>query len=234
MIRHPICSKSPKPKPLQNADFRGQNMHPINDFNHYADGVTIDRHYINGNWIQENDPQHPVIQLIDPATEQQFGHIVPASLALAEQAIASARKAFQQWNVLGFAQRAAYVKQLVNALHTRRDDLVDAIVLELGCPRWFSEEVQVDDPIDALSQHVGFAEQLGAIYDKSGEQVDSRLLIQKEGVGVCVLITPWNYPLHQLIAKVAPALVAGCTMVVKPAELTPPQRKNSRRGSGCN
>lgn len=175
---------------------------------------TINSHFINGAWVQESKPA--ALYLKNPATGLDNITLMLASHELAETAIQSAHDAIPTWQQYSSNERAEFINNIVIELKKRRTPLIDSIVNELGCPREFTTEVQVDDPIDAFEQHVQWTK------DIQHEQViDENLTIYKEAIGVCSIITPWNYPLHQLIAKVAPALAAGCTMVVKPSEFTP-------------
>ncbi|AWL10731.1 Aldehyde dehydrogenase (NAD(+)) [Saliniradius amylolyticus] len=173
----------------------------------------INRHYINGQW--QPSPSQNTQTLIHGASGAAYAELTLADASQAEQAVMAARQAFQRWSSTPKDERADAIGRIVAELKARRDDLVDAIVRELSCPRWFVEEIQVDDPIDAFAKHETWTRELTLSSDKDG--VRQQWLAK----GVAVLITPWNYPLHQLVAKVAPALAAGCTMVVKPSELSP-------------
>ena len=174
----------------------------------------INAHFINGSWRTVAAPEW--FTLVNPATEEAISCVARADAAMVNEAIAAAYHAQDAWGRLDFTERAGYLQQMADYLTAHRDELAQAITDELGCPLWFSREVQVDDPIDALRNHVGFAATL-----QREQSWDARLKVRKEPIGVCGLITPWNYPLHQLIAKVAPALLAGCPVIVKPAEQTP-------------
>jgi len=179
----------------------------------------INKHFVAGIWQECESAQELVLQ--NPANEESYAVIKLADSELTNTAVSAANRAFNQWNELGFAKRAQYIEEIVKHLHEKRDLFVDVIVQELGCPREFTEFVHVDDPISAFEDHIQYAKDLAKQFDDSEQRVDPQLSIRKEGIGVCALITPWNYPLHQLVAKVAPALVAGCTLVVKPSEITP-------------
>ncbi|MDP4536659.1 aldehyde dehydrogenase family protein [Alkalimonas collagenimarina] len=174
----------------------------------------INAHYINGSWRTVAAPEW--FTLINPTTEEAVSCVARADAAMVNEAVAAAYHAQDSWGRLEFTERAEYLQSMADYLQAHAEELTQAITDELGCPLWFSKMVQVDDPIDALAKHVGYARAL-----EREQQWDARLKVRKEPVGVCGLITPWNYPLHQLIAKVAPALLAGCTLIVKPAEQTP-------------
>lgn len=179
----------------------------------------IDTNYVAGTWLSSNSDQEIILH--NPANEKAYAIVKLADKELANKAVSAARSAFTQWSELGFAERAHYIAKIVTQLHARRDLFIDAIVEELGCPREFTEIVQVGEPISAFEDHVQYAKSLAELYDEHEQVIDENLSLRKEAIGVCALITPWNYPLHQLIAKIAPALVAGCTLVVKPSEITP-------------
>lgn len=175
----------------------------------------INAHYVNGQWRSIAAPDWH--NLINPATGEAYACVARADAGLVNDAISAAKHAFAAWAALSYQQRADYLERFIVQLESRRDELVEAIVTELGAPLWFAREVHVDDPLDAFRKHLDYVAPLTA----QQVQLHERLQLRKEPVGVCALITPWNYPLHQIIAKLAPALLAGCTLILKPAELTP-------------
>ena len=175
----------------------------------------INAHYVNGQWRTIAAPDWHT--LINPASGEAYACVARADAAMVNDAVSAASHAFPAWAMLSFSQRADYLSNFIQQLQQRRDELVNVIVTELGAPLWFAREVHVDDPLDAFAKHLDYAQ----ILQDEQLQLDARLKLRKEPVGVCALITPWNYPLHQIVAKVAPALLAGCTVVLKPAELTP-------------
>lgn len=177
---------------------------------------TLNQHFINGQWQKPTTDN--VLELLNPSTEQAFAKLHLADKTMALDAIKAAKEAQKQWAQTPATVRARHIQNIVTELKKRRDAFTNAMVEELGCPKSFAEPVQVDDPIDAFEQHINWTL---ALEQKQQQQVDKRLQVRREAIGVCVLITPWNYPLHQLVAKVAPALAAGCSVVVKPSELTP-------------
>ncbi|NVK26163.1 MAG: aldehyde dehydrogenase family protein [Gammaproteobacteria bacterium] len=174
----------------------------------------INQHYIGGAW-QASAGSNTLI-LENPVNGEEYLEIILADERLVDQAVAAAKQAQILWGETSTAQRAEYITKIADELEARREQLIDALSLELGCPKWFVTEVQVDDPIDALRKHVRWTLDL-----TNTDKHDERLEVLKEPIGVSAIITPWNYPLHQLIAKIAPALAAGCTLVVKPSEYTP-------------
>lgn len=169
--------------------------------------------YINGQWVSAQSEQ--TIAVINPATEATIGTIALANNKDVDSAVHAARKAFSSWQNTSSKERAKYIRAIVEKLSSRQEELAAVITEEQGIPLNFSHSVQVGGPILGLSIYADLAQEM----DKT-ELLNNSLII-KEPIGVCALITPWNYPLHQLIAKVGPALAAGCTMVIKPSEETP-------------
>lgn len=174
----------------------------------------INRHFVYGTWVQSRSKDSLILQ--NPTNGQDYINVQLADEALVEQAVAGAKLAQIAWQNTSLNNRAELLEKLADELTHRRAELIEALSYELGCPTWFVEEVQVDDPIDALKKHVAWTKTL-----LLEQQYDEHLMVCREAVGISAIITPWNYPLHQLIAKVAPALAAGCTLVVKPSEYTP-------------
>jgi len=173
----------------------------------------LDKFYIGGHWSSPNSPN--TLTVLNPATHAPCLEMACADAVDCDKAIAAARSALPSWAATPVAKRAEYLNALADGIEARRDDLCDALTMTLGIPRHQAYHFQLAPPIEGLRFYAG----LGDHVDKT-ERIDN-ILITQEPVGVCVLIDPWNYPLFQLIGKVAPALMAGCTMVAKPAEQTP-------------
>ncbi|MEH6577932.1 MAG: aldehyde dehydrogenase family protein [Amphritea sp.] len=172
-----------------------------------------DKLYIDGQWISGHCGE--MINVIDPATEQVAGRAVLADHIDVDRAVYAARRAFDSWSRTSSEERAAYISRIAEQLIKRGDEMVQTISVEMGAPLAFCKAVQVEDPIEALKKHAERTVML------EHEQSIGNATVVREPVGVCGFINPWNYPLHQMIGKVAPALAAGCTMVVKPSEATP-------------
>ncbi len=168
--------------------------------------------YINGTWQASTGKQS--FDVINPATEQVCATVVMATKEDLDKAVAAARKAFKTWKNTSAEYRANLIEQLADALYERKQDLADAISLSMGIPKHQALEVQVEEPIEILRSY----SQRCAIMNKK-ETIGNATVIKKP-IGVCGLISPWNYPLNQLMGKMAPALASGCTMVVKPSEQT--------------
>ncbi|KPI04980.1 Betaine-aldehyde dehydrogenase [Actinobacteria bacterium OV450] len=169
--------------------------------------------YIDGAWRPAAGRER--IEVINPADEQVIGGVPAGTADDVDAAVRAARAALPGWAATAPAERAALIGALRDVLVARKGEFTEIITAELGSPRGFSEMVHVGAPIAVSSS---FAE-LGASYAFEERIGNSTVLL--EPVGVVGAITPWNYPLHQIVAKVAPALAAGCTLVLKPAEDTP-------------
>ena len=175
----------------------------------------FDKLFINGEWVKSNSTE--VIEVINPATEKPCAHVPRGNREDVNAAVASARQAFNSWAHTPAEKRAEIMNAVADEMQRRIEDLIDAHVITMGCPRHLVAGLHVDAPIDAMRRYADRAKQMDEVEEKDG------VLLLKESIGVCALINPWNYPLHQLIGKVAPALAAGCTIVAKPASQTPLQ-----------
>ncbi|NJP47454.1 aldehyde dehydrogenase family protein [Streptomyces sp. PRB2-1] len=155
------------------------------------------------------------IEVVDPATEQVLGRVPAGGPEDVDAAVRAARAALPGWAATAPAERAAVLAAARDLLAARREEVAATVSAELGAPPAFAAAVHADLPTAVLA---GYAE-LAGTYAFEERVGNSRVL--HEPVGVVGAITPWNYPLHQIVAKVAPALTAGCTVVLKPAEDTP-------------
>lgn len=169
--------------------------------------------FIDGRWSAPAGGHS--VPVVDPATEMVVGHLPLGGPADVDAAVAAARAAFAAWSVSSVAERKALLGRLHALLLERVELLAQAISLEMGAAIGFARASQV--PLAA--EHVRVARDLLASYPFSREE--HGFLVSREPIGVCGLITPWNWPLYQITAKVAPALAAGCTVVLKPSELSP-------------
>jgi acyl-CoA reductase-like NAD-dependent aldehyde dehydrogenase len=174
---------------------------------------TYGKLYIDGHWSPPATSD--LIDVINPATEAVIGTVPAGGADDVAVAVASARSALPGWSTTNPTIRAAYLTQIHEALVVRGPELADLITSELGMPIKLSQRIQAGLPAVVLESYI----ELLADYPFS-ERIGNSLVI-KEPVGVVAAITPWNYPLHQLMIKVAAALAAGCTIVAKPSELTP-------------
>jgi aldehyde dehydrogenase (NAD+) len=169
--------------------------------------------FIDGRW--QIPCGQGVAEVINPATEEVAGSVPLGNERDVDNAVAAARKAFESWSRTPANVRAGYIRALADQLRNRAEEMASVITAELGMPVQWCRSVQVDGPILGLEQYI----ELAHVMDEVREVGNS--LVIREAVGVCAFINPWNYPLHQLIGKLAPALAAGCTVVVKPSQETP-------------
>jgi acyl-CoA reductase-like NAD-dependent aldehyde dehydrogenase len=172
-----------------------------------------DRVFIGGEWVAPSGAEP--IEVVNPTTEEVLGTIPACSPEDAELAVAAAREAFTSWSQTSREERAGYITAIAEGLGGRAEELTATITQELGMPLKLSGIIQVGLPTSQFASMPGLMEEV-AWEEEIG---NSRVL--REPVGVLGAITPWNYPLNQIAAKVAPALAAGCTVVLKPSEVTP-------------
>jgi aldehyde dehydrogenase (NAD+) len=173
----------------------------------------LDSLFIGGTWPAPSGPDR--LTVVNPATEQELATVPAGTPADVDRAVAAARAAFPAWAVTPPAERAAALARLADALDARVETVAALIATEVGSPLKFARAVQAGLPPTVLRS---YAELLpGYAFE---ERVGNSLVL-REPVGVVGAITPWNYPLHQVVAKVAAALAAGCTVVLKPSEVAP-------------
>jgi len=169
--------------------------------------------YINGGWVSARGDGS--IEVINPATEQHIGSVPVGNVDDVNDAVAAAREAFPEWAQSSIEERQGYLNAISAALAERTDEIAELITSEVGTPINYSKMAMVGTP-RVVSR--SYAKLLDS-FEWEGEVRNS--LIVKEPIGVVAMITPWNFPLHQIIGKVAPALAAGCTMVLKPSKEAP-------------
>lgn len=169
--------------------------------------------YIDGKWVDPVTP-HP-FDVINPATEEVCGRISLGSAADVDIAVAAARRAFESYSQTSREQRLDLLQAILDEYVRRFDEVAEAIMEEMGAP-W---EVATSAQAASGKQHIKAA--IRALRDFEFESHSRDTLIVKEPIGVCGLITPWNWPQNQVVVKVAPALAAGCTMILKPSEIAP-------------
>jgi len=171
--------------------------------------------YIDGEWVESHSTE--IIEVTNPATESPCARVPSGNREDVNAAVTSARHAFNGWAETPAEKRAEIMNAAADEMQRRTDDLIDAHVINLGCPRHLTAALHVDAPIEGMRYYADRAKHMEEVEEKGS------ILLTKEPIGVCALINPWNYPLHQLVGKVAPALAAGCTIVAKPAGQTPLQ-----------
>jgi aldehyde dehydrogenase (NAD+) len=170
--------------------------------------------YVGGAWTPS--ASRTAIDVVNPATEQVIDQVPAGDPAEVDAAVAAARNAFGGWAATPVAERAGFLDAAHGLLADRADDIAATIAADMGSPLPFARKVQVDLPLAVLASYV----ELLGYYDFGGERSGNSLVV-REPAGVAGMITPWNYPLHQIVAKVAAALAAGCTAVLKPSEVAP-------------
>jgi len=171
------------------------------------------RNYINGEWV--NSTAGTLHDIINPATEQSIGKVSFGTAADVDLAVNAARKAFESFSAWTVEQRLDLLGSIVDAYKARWNDIAAAITAEMGAPAVFSQRAQAGSGLGHLRAAIN------ALQEISLEETVGQSTVIREPVGVCGLITPWNWPINQIACKVAPALAAGCTVVLKPSEIAP-------------
>ena len=174
---------------------------------------TRDQLYIDGKWVQPIGTGS--IDIINPATEEIIGKIPVGSKEDIDIAASAARIAFDSWSKSSIETRIDILNALSNALKERGEDIAQTITAEVGTPIGYSRVAMVGTPRVVSRSYAKILENF------DWEEKVRNSIIRKEPIGVCAFITPWNFPLHQIIGKVAPAIAAGCTMILKPSKEAP-------------
>ncbi len=169
--------------------------------------------YINGAWVDPVTPK--TLDVINPATEGVAGRISMGSAADVDAAVKAARAAFASYSQTSVADRVALLEAILDEYKKRYADMAAAITEEMGAPAMLAQKAQAAMGVGHLSTA------LNVLKDYKFSEQRGSTLLAKEPIGVCGLITPWNWPVNQIACKVAPALAVGCTMVLKPSELSP-------------
>jgi acyl-CoA reductase-like NAD-dependent aldehyde dehydrogenase len=172
-----------------------------------------DRIFIGGRWVEPQGTE--TIEVVNSTTEETMATIPACTPADADLAVRAAREAFDSWSQAPREERAGHLRAIAEGLGGRAEEIAATIAQELGMPLKLSQIIQAGLPTGQFAAMPGLMEEIA--WDE--EIGNSRVL--REAVGVLGAITPWNYPLNQIAAKVAPALAAGCTVVLKPSEVVP-------------
>jgi acyl-CoA reductase-like NAD-dependent aldehyde dehydrogenase len=180
-----------------------------------TDTTTLERtsFFIGGDWV--SPAGSGTIEVVDPTTEGVIGHVPEGTPEDVDRAVAAAGEAFEAWSQVPVKDRAEACAAIGGALHARQEEVATLISREMGMPIRLSQMIQAGLPVMSLTS------QPQLVGEVAWEERIGNSLVVREPVGVVGAITPWNYPLHQICAKVAPALAAGCTLVLKPSEVTP-------------
>jgi aldehyde dehydrogenase (NAD+) len=169
--------------------------------------------YIDGAWVAPVAAK--LFDVTNPATEELAGQISLGTKADVDLAVAAARRAFPAFSQTSREERIALLERIIDGLNARSDEMARAMTEEMGTPITFSKETQF---VMGLSH---FEEMVAVLKTYKFEEAQGNTMIRREAIGVCGLISPWNWPLNQVTSKVAPALAAGCTIVLKPSEYSP-------------
>ena len=171
------------------------------------------QHYIDGAWVPSTGTG--TIDVVSPVTEEVIARVAEGTAEDVDRAVAAAKAAFETFSTTSVEERAKYLTRLHEALQARTDEIAALITEDMGAPAKFATIVQAGLPVSIVG---AFAQ---VVSDFDFEEKVGNSLVVKEPVGVVGAITPWNYPLHQITNKVAPAIAAGCTVVLKPSEVAP-------------
>ena len=175
--------------------------------------MTTEELYLSGSWATSTGPD--TIPVVNPATEEVIGAVPAGTVADVERAVRAARAAFPAWAATSRAERAGLLEALREGLAKRAEEIAATITADVGTPARIARRIQAALPETDVATYVDLL---------AGDDQEQRIgnsLVVREPVGVVAAITPWNYPLHQITAKLAPALAAGCTVVLKPSEVAP-------------
>ena len=175
------------------------------------------KHYINGEWVISIDGREMPVE--NPSTEKKIATITMGGVADTDAAVAAAKAAFPTWAATDPLNRIAALERLMEVYKTRAEDMAQAISREMGAPIALAKTAQVGSGVGHLKNTIRTAKAF--VFERPlGDHAPGDMIIH-DPVGVCALITPWNWPMNQVMLKVAPALAAGCTVVLKPSELSP-------------
>ena len=169
--------------------------------------------YIDGAWVAPAEPKS--LDVIDPSTEEPIGQVALGSAADVDKAVAAARRAFESYGRTTLEERVALIERIVEVYKSRFTEVGETISREMGAPLAFATRFQAGAGLGH------FRAMLPILKDYPFEEQHGTTLLRHEPVGVCGMITPWNWPANQITCKLAPALAAGCTMVLKPSEVAP-------------
>ncbi|HKA03891.1 MAG TPA: aldehyde dehydrogenase family protein, partial [Acidimicrobiales bacterium] len=174
---------------------------------------TYEKLYIDGTWVPSEGAGR--LEVVNSSTEEVMASIPEGTPADVDRAVAAARRAFPGWSQTSVEERAKYLTRIQEGLEARTEEIATVIAQEVGMPVKLSQIIQAGLP----KANFGIAAQ--EVQEFTFEETVGNSLVVREPLGVVGCITPWNYPLHQIALKVAPALAAGCTVVLKPSEVAP-------------
>ncbi len=169
--------------------------------------------YINGEWV--NSDSNELIDVINPASEEVIGHVTAGTKEDINAAVNAAYKAFISFSKSTKNERIDLLERIIKEYENRYDEFAQIITKEMGAPSWLSEKAQVNTGL------INFKETLEALQEFQFEKEDGSYVIRREPIGVIGMITPWNWPMNQITTKVSAAIATGCTMILKPSEISP-------------
>ena len=170
--------------------------------------------YINGEWVVPQSTE--TMPVLNPATAEQVAEVTLGNEADVDVAVAAAKAAFEDFSQTSKSERLALLRRIRLVSERRFEELAQAMRLEMGAPITMAREAQADAAIGHLDGFIHALEKL-----EEQERFDNGEVVLKEPIGVCGLITPWNWPINQVVLKVLPVIATGCTCVLKPSEHTP-------------
>tara|TARA_R100001369_G_scaffold498_2_gene1506 strand:- start:67 stop:621 length:555 start_codon:yes stop_codon:yes gene_type:complete len=176
--------------------------------------ITLDKFYINGAWVTPDAPK--TMPILTPSTNAQVGTVSLGNAVDVDRAVAAAKTAFETFSLTTKDERLALLRKLAELTRARLGDLAAAITMEMGAPATMSRDAQADAGLGHLEAFLTALE----AHDEE-EILPNGDIVSREPIGVCGLITPWNWPINQIALKVIPALATGSTCVLKPSEHTP-------------
>jgi aldehyde dehydrogenase (NAD+) len=169
--------------------------------------------YINGKWVESESKER--IEIINPANEKLIGHVASGTKDDIDLAVSAASDAFETYQFTPKKDRIEILNNIITEYENRYDDLVQVITEEMGAPIWLSQKAQASTGIKNLH------ETLDALKEYEFEKKEGDYTLIREPIGVIGMITPWNWPMNQITTKASAALAAGCSMVLKPSEISP-------------
>jgi aldehyde dehydrogenase (NAD+) len=175
--------------------------------------ATRDRIYVGGEWVESTGSE--TLEVVNPTSEEVVGTIRAGTAEDVDRAVAAAREAFTSWSQTPVQERGEWMERIAGVMRERTEEIAGLIAQEVGMPVKLSGMIQAGLPTTTFGSMPGLLREV-----EWEEQVGNSLIV-REPMGVVGAITPWNYPLHQIAAKVAPAMAAGCTVVLKPSQVAP-------------
>ena len=169
--------------------------------------------YINGEWIKSESNE--LIDVINPANEEIIGQVTAGTKDDIDMAVSAASEAFKSFSKTLQNERIKLLKNIIKEYENRYQDFVEIITKEMGAPNWLSERAQANTGL------INFKETLEALEEFKFEKQEGGYTLRKEPIGVIGMITPWNWPMNQITTKVSSAIATGCTMILKPSEISP-------------